>query len=133
MAADTPERFCTRWWLRAKLTRIHPYHYLEDVYTRLPLIREHASLLPLLRAACEGVLDIEGNKPNPSALQSPLNCLRFLKDQPRPLIELMRDPSRLDPNIADQLNELLPDRWHDAHPQFHLEINRKTRLVGEAA
>lgn len=53
--------------------------------------------------------------------------------QPRPLIELMRDPSRLEPSIVEELTALLPDRWHDAHPQFHLEINRKTRLVGDAA
>ena len=91
------------------------------------------SLLPLLQAACAEVVDADGNQPAPNALQSPLDCLRFLKDQPGPLIELMRDPSRLDPTIVDQLNQLLPDRWHDAHPQFHLEINRKTRLVGEAA
>jgi len=45
----------------------------------------------------------------------------------------MRDPTRLDPAIVDELTELLPDRWHDAHPECHLEINRTTRLVGEAA
>ncbi len=116
-----------------KANRVHPYHYLEDVYTRLPLIREHASLLPLLQVACTEVVDVDGNKLDPNALQSPLDCLRFLKDQPRPLIELMRDPSRLDPTIVEQLNELLPDRWHDVHPQFHLEINRRTRLVGDVA
>jgi hypothetical protein len=68
-----------------------------------------------------------------ATLETALDCLRVLKDYPRPLIEVMRDPSRLDGAIVDELTALLPDRWHDAHPKYHLEINRKTRLVGEAA
>jgi len=35
--------------------------------------------------------------------------------------------------LAMAVTSLLPDRWHNAHPKCHLEINRKTRLVGEAA
>ena len=66
-------------------------------------------------------------------MRSPLDYLRVLKDHPQPLIELMSDPSGLDDSIVEELTELLPDRWHDAHPEFHLEINRKTRLVGDAA
>jgi len=116
-----------------KANRVHPYHYLEDVYTQLPLVREHPSLLPLLKAACAEVVDVDGNQCDAKTLKSPLDCLRLLKDQPRPLIGAMRDSSRLDPTVVGKLNELLPDRWHDAHPQFHLEINRRTRLVGEAA
>ncbi len=116
-----------------KANRVHPFHYLQDVYERLPLIREHASLLPLLQEACAEVRFPDGTRPNLAALRSPLDCLRVLKDHPRPLIELLRDPSRLEPVIADELTALLPDRWHDAHPEHHLEINRKTRLVGEAA
>ena len=116
-----------------KANRVHPYHYLEDVYTRLPAIREHASLLALLQKACAGVSFPDGTTPQVDNMKSPLDYLRVLKDHPRPLIELMRDPSHLHPNVANQLTELLPDRWHDAHLQFHLEINRKTRLVGEAA
>ena len=116
-----------------KANRVHPYHYLEDVYTRLPMVREHASLLPLLQEACAGVRFRDGTAPNMGSMQSPLEYLRVLKDHPRPLIELMRDPSRLDRSIIDELTELLHDRWHDAHPQYHLEINRKTRLVGDAA
>jgi hypothetical protein len=116
-----------------KANRVHPYQYLQDVYTRLPLIREHASLLPLLQKACAEVRFPDGTRPNPAMLRSALDCLRVLKDHPRPLIGLMRDPSRLDSSIVDELIALLPDRWHDAHPQHHLEINRKTRLVGEAA
>lgn len=30
------------------------------------------------------------------SLQSALDCLRVLKDHPRPLIEVMLDPTRLD-------------------------------------
>ena len=116
-----------------KANRVHPYHYLEDVYTRLPMIREHASLLPLLQQACAEVRFTDGTRPKLEAMRSPLDYLRVLKDHPRPLIELMRDPSRLDSSIVEELTQLLPDRWHDAHPQFHLEINRKTRLVGDAA
>ncbi|MFB3138531.1 MAG: IS66 family transposase [Phycisphaerales bacterium] len=116
-----------------KANRVHPYHYLEDVYTRLPAIREHSSLLPLLQAACGEVCYVDGTKPNMDALRSPLDYLHVLKDHPRPLIELMRNPSQLDPSITSELSELLPDRWHDIHPQFHLEINRKTRLVGDVA
>jgi transposase len=116
-----------------KANRVHPYHYLEDVYTRLPVIRQHASLLPLLQQACAEVRFADGTQPNLAALQSPIDCLRVLKNHPRPLIELMRDPSQLESVIVDELTALLPDRWHDAHPEFHLEINRKTRLVGEAA
>ena len=116
-----------------KANRVHPYHYLEDVYTRLPMVRQHASLLPLLQQACGEVHFIDGTRPNLEAMRSPLDYLRVLKDHPRPLIELMRDASRLDSSIIEELTELLPDRWHDAHPQFHLEINRKTRLVGEVA
>ena len=89
--------------------------------------------LPLLQAACGEVCYVEGTKPNMDALRPPLDYLRALKDHPRPLIELMRDPSQLDPSIISELSELLPDRWHDIHPQFHLEINRKTRLVGDVA
>ena len=116
-----------------KANRVHPYHYLEDVYTRLPLIREHAALLPLLQSATAAVRFADGTRPNPDALRTPLDHLRVLKDHPRPLIEQMLDPSQLDPSIVAELTALLPDRWHDEHPQFHLEINRKTRLVGDAA
>jgi hypothetical protein len=116
-----------------KANRVHPYHYLEDVYTRLPMVRQHASLLLLLQQACGEVRFTDGTRPNLETMQSPLDYLRVLKDHPRPLIELMRDPSGLDDSIVEELTQLLPDRWHDAHPQFHLEINRKTRLVGEVA
>jgi len=117
----------------SKANRVHPYHYLKDVYERLPVVREHASLLPLLQEACAEVCFRDGTRPNLTVLETPLDCLRVLKDNPRPLIEVMRDPSRLDATIVDELTSLLPDRWHDAHPEYHLEINRKTRLVGEAA
>ena len=116
-----------------KANRVHPFHYLEDVYKRLPAIRQRESLLPLLRQACSEVRFPDGDRPNLAALQTPLDHLRVLKDHPRPLIELMRDPSRLEASIVDELTALLPDRWHDAHPECHLEINRKTRLVGDAA
>ena len=62
-----------------KANRVHPYHYLQDVYTRLPAIREHSSLLPLLQAACGEVCYVEGTKPNMDALRSPLDYLRALK------------------------------------------------------
>jgi transposase len=117
----------------SKVNRVHPYHYLQDVYERLPAVRQQASLLPLLQEACAAVRFRDGTRPNLATLQTALDCLRVLKDHPRPLIELMRDPSRLDAPIVDELTALLPDRWHDAHPECHLEINRKTRLVGEAA
>ncbi|MFN2110964.1 MAG: IS66 family transposase [Anaerolineae bacterium] len=116
-----------------KANRVHPYHYLKDVYERLPMVRQHPSLLPWLQEACADVIYPDGRSPNPAHLQTAIGCLRVLKDHPRPLIELMRDPSRLDGDIVVELTELLPDRWHDAHEQFHLEINRKTRLVGEPA
>ena len=89
--------------------------------------------MPLLREACAAVRFPDGDRPNLAALQTPLDHLRVLKDHPRPLIELMRDSSRLEASIVDELTALLPDRWHDAHPECHLEINRKTRLVGDAA
>jgi transposase len=117
----------------SKANRVHPYHYLQDVYERLPKIREHATLLPLLQEACAEVTYPDGTRPNLTTLQSALDCLRVLKDHPRPLIERMRDPSRLDAAIVDELTALLPDHWHDTHPEYHLEINRKTRLVGDAA
>lgn len=117
----------------SKANRVHPYHYLKDVYERLPAVREHASLLPVLREACAEVRFTDGTHPNLAALRTALDCLRVLKDHPRPLIELMRDPSRLEPSIVDALTALLPDRWHDTHPDWHLEINRTTRLVGDAA
>jgi len=116
-----------------KASRVHPYHYLKDVYERLPMVRESTSLLPLLQEAAAEVQLVDGTRPNPESLQSALDCLRVLKDHPRPLIEAMLDSSRLDGAIVDELTALLPDRWHDAHPESHLEINRKTRLVGEAA
>lgn len=116
-----------------KANRVHPYFYLQDVYERLPLIRESPSLLPLLRAACAEVRLPNGETPNLASSASALECLRFLKDCPRPLIEQLRDPSRLDPSVVAELTALLPDHWHDAHPDHHLEINRKTRLVGDAA
>jgi hypothetical protein len=115
----------------SKANRVHPYHFLKDVYERLPMVREHASMLPLLQQACAGVRFRDGTRPNLASLETPLDCLRVLKDYPRPLIEVMRDSPRLDPAIVDELTALLPDRWHDAHPQHHLEINRATRLVGE--
>ncbi len=46
--------------------------------------------------ACAEVRFPDGTRPNLATLRSPLDCLRVLKDHPRPLIELMRDPSRLD-------------------------------------
>jgi hypothetical protein len=117
----------------AKANRVHPYHYLKDVYERLPAVRQHASLLPLLQEACGEVCFRDGSRPNLVTLETPLDYLRVLKDYPRPLIEVMRDPSRLNAAIVDELTALLPDHWHDAHLEHHLEINRKTRLVGEVA
>ncbi len=117
----------------AKANRVHPYFYLEDIYQRLPLIRQHASLLPLLREACGRVELADGSRPRVELLETPLDCLRLLKDSPRPLIDLLRDDQRLDPALVAELNALVPDRWLAEHPQFHLEINRRTRLVGEAA
>ncbi len=117
----------------SKANRVHPYHFLKDVYERLPKVREHASLLPLLQEACAKVILSDDTRPNPANLRTALDCLRVLKDHPRPLIEVMQDPSRLDQAIVDELTSLLPDRWHDANPQYHLEINRKTRLAGETA
>ena len=116
-----------------KANRVHPYHYLNDIYTRLPAVREHALLLPLLREACGEVRYPDGTRPNLATMRSSLDYLRPLKDHPHPLIERMRDDSRLAPTVVSELTELLPDRWHDSHPQHHLEINRKTRLVGDAA
>ena len=116
-----------------KANRVHPYHYLHDVYQRLPVVRQHPSLLPVLQEACSEVQYEDGKRPQSDRLRDPLDCLRILKDHPRPLIELMRDPARLEPAVVSELTELLPDRWHDTHPEFHLEINRKTRLVGEPA
>ena len=75
-----------------KANRVHPYQYLEDVYRRLPKIREHQSLLPLLRAACEQVeVWRRGTRPDVDSMRRPLDYLRILKDHSRPLIELLRD------------------------------------------
>jgi transposase len=117
----------------AKANRIHPYFYLEDVYQRLPLIREHEALRPLLRQACGQVELADGLHPRMELLETPLDYLRVLKDHPRPLIELLRDDSQLDAVLVAKLNALLPDHWLAEHPESRLEINRRTRLVGEAA
>lgn len=117
----------------SKANRVHPYHYLEDVYRRLPLIREDASLLPVLQEACAGVVLTDGTRPNLESMSCALDYLRVLKDHPRPLIELLGDDTRLDESFRSALDELLPDRWLAAHPEARLEINRRTRLVGEAA
>jgi len=117
----------------AKANRVHPYFYLEDVYRRLPKIRQHESLLPILRDACGKIELPNGTRPRLELMDSPLDYLRLLKDHPRPLIEHMRDDSRLDPALATDLNALLPDRWLAEHPEAYLEINRRTRIVGEAA
>lgn len=117
----------------AKANRVHPYFYLEDVYRELPMVRQHASLLPLLRDACAEVELVDGTRPRMERMESALDYLRVLKDHPHPLIERMRDDSQLDVEIVDSLNSLLPDRWLTAHPEAYLPINRRTRLVGEAA
>ncbi len=117
----------------AKANRVHPYFYLEDIYRRLPLIRECDSLQPLLREACEQVEFADGTRPNAEAMDSTLDCLRILKDDPRPLIELFRDDDCLPSATTAELDALLPDRWLAEHPEAYLEINRSTRLVGEVA
>jgi hypothetical protein len=117
----------------AKANRVHPYFYLEDVYQRLPLIRHHGALLPLLREACGRVELADGTRPCVERMESPLDYLRVLKDHPRPLIEVLRADARLDAGLVSELNALLPDRWLAEHPEARLEINRRTRLVGEAA
>ena len=66
-------------------------------------------------------------------MDSPLDYLRILKEYSRPLIERMRNDSQLDPTLVAELNALLPDRWLGEHPDARLEINRRTRIVGEAA
>lgn len=116
----------------AKANRVHPYDYLVDVYRRLPPVREHSSLLPLLRQACGNVRFDDGSRPKLQDHRSPLDYLRVLKDNPRPLIELMRDESRFEPALINELNALLPHHWLASHPESYLEINRRTRLVGEA-
>jgi len=117
----------------AKANRVHPYFYLEDVYRRLPKIREHGSLLPVLKDACRQVELPDGTRPRLELLDSPLDYLRILKDHPRPLIERMRMDSQLDPELVADLNALLPDHWLGEHLNARLEINRRTRIVGEAA
>jgi hypothetical protein len=117
----------------AKANRIHPCFYLEDVYRRLPLIREHEALRPLLQEACGRVELADGTRPRVELMETPLDYLRVLKDHPRPLIELLRDDARLDAALVAALNALLPDHWLAEHPKSHLEINRRPRLVGEAA
>ena len=117
----------------AKANRVHPYFYLEDVYRRLPKIRQHESLLPVLRDACGQVELADGTRPRLELMDSPLDYLRILKDHPRPLIERMRDDSQLAPALVAALNALLPDRWLAEHPEAYLEINRRKRIVGEAA
>jgi hypothetical protein len=115
-----------------KANRVHPYHYLEDVYRRLPVIREEVSLLPLLQKACQGVVFTDGTRPHLETMSCPLDYLRVLKEYPRPLIELLRDDTCLDESVRNALDDLLPDHWLAAHPEARLEINRRTRLVGEA-
>ena len=117
----------------AKANRVHPYFYLEDVYRRLPKIREHESLLPVLKDACGQVELPDGTRPRLELMDSPLDYLRILKDHPRPLIERMREDAQLDPLLIAELDALLPDRWLSEHPEAYLEINRRTRIVGEAA
>lgn len=114
-----------------KANRVHPYRYLEDVYRRLPKIREHASLLPILRDAYQEVTLEDGTRPNLESVRGPLDYLRILKDHSRPLIEQFRTESSLDQSIRDELNNLLPDRWLQENPTARLEINRRLRLVGE--
>ncbi len=116
-----------------KANRVHPYHYLEDVYRRLPAIREHESLLPLLREACEQVVLVDGTRPNIDSMSRPLDYLRVLKDYARPLIELFRDDTRVDPQVREELDMLLPNHWLTENPEARLEINRRIRLVGEEA
>ena len=116
-----------------KANRVHPYHYLEDVYRRLPAIREHESLLPLLREACEQVVLVDGTRPNIDSMSRPLDYLRVLKDYARPLIELFRDDTRVDPQMREELDAMLPNHWLAANPEARLEINRRIRLVGEQA
>ena len=43
----------------------------------------------------------------------------------------MRDDARLEAELVARLNALLPDRWLKEHPEAYLEINRRTRIVGE--
>lgn len=117
----------------AKANRVHPYFYLEDVYRRLPMIRQQESLLPVLKDACTQVELADGTRPRLELMDSPLDYLRVLKDHPRPLIERMRDDSQLAPTLVAELDALLPDRWLAEHPEAYLEINRRTRIVGEAA
>jgi transposase len=114
-----------------KANRVHPYQYLQDVYRRLPEIREDQSLLPLLRAACEQVEVPDGTRPDVDSMHGPLDYLRILKDHRRPLIELLRDETCLDVQVRDELDSLLPDRWLATHPDARLEINRSIRLVGQ--
>ena len=116
-----------------KANRVHPYHFLEDVYRRLPLIREDASLLPVLQEACERIVFTDGTRPNVDNMSCALDYLRVLKDHPRPLIELFRVDTILNESVRSALDDLLPDHWLAAHPDARLEINRRTRLVGDAA
>jgi hypothetical protein len=52
----------------------------------------------------------DGTHPKAESLKTPLDSLRILKNDPRPLIEEMRDASRLGAGIVDELTALLPDR-----------------------
>jgi len=116
-----------------KANRVHPYQYLEDVYRRLPSIREHESLLPILSEACGQVRFVDGSRPNTGSMSTPLDYLRVLKDHPRPLIEQFRNDEALVPEVREELDNLLPDCWLTANPAARLEINRRVRLVGEDA
>ncbi len=59
-------------------------------------------------------------------------CLRAIKDHPRLLIEVLRDDASLDVGLVSELSALLADRWLTEHPEARLEVNRRTRVVGEA-
>ncbi len=115
----------------AKANQVSTYAYLKDVFERLPCVRQHASLLPLLVSACERVRLPDGTAPNMAPLEDPIDYLRVLKDYPRVLVDQMQRQSLPD-DLAAELDSLLPDRWLQAHPEHFLPINRRTRLVGDS-
>ena len=117
----------------SKANRVHPYHYLQDVYERLPIILNVHPCCRCFKTLAREVRFPDGTRPNVAALGSPLDCLRVSRTIRDRLSSGWRDSSQLEATVVEELTALLPNHWHDAHPEYHLQINRKTRLVGEAA
>jgi len=111
----------------AKANQAHPYFYVRDVLDGIPEILHDSRVVGHLQAACEAAPLSDGERLQLLSQPRLASYLDVLRCHPRVLADLFLQ-ERIEADIVEALEALLPDRWLADHPEHRLEINRPTGI-----